>query len=125
MVLIPLAQPVDTALVIAGFALPSASPLFLGTLALHVLAGLIAVLAGLVAILARKGPGRHPASGTIFYRALLVVFGTNLLLAGIRLPHNNIHLIILGALALAAAHVCRRARQRALPGWRRTHIPCM
>lgn len=123
-ILPPLPQPADTALVIAGLALPSESPLFLGTLAIHVLAGLTAVLAGLLAMLSPKRAGRHPFCGHIPYRALAVVFVSNLLLAAIRWPHDT-HLVVLGALAMAAAYLGRRARRRGRPGWRLIHIPWM
>jgi hypothetical protein len=52
---------------VAGIPIPSDSPVFLGVLAVHVLAGLAAVTTGLVAMLSPKGWGRHSRAGTRYY----------------------------------------------------------
>ena len=51
------------AAVLAGVEIPSASPVFLTIVGLHVLVGLVCVVTGVVAMLSSKRPGRHPAFG--------------------------------------------------------------
>jgi len=67
---------VGNPVVIGGIPLPSDAPLFLAFVGLHVAAGLVCVIAGVIAMLSRKQHGRHPQAGTIYYRALAVVFIT-------------------------------------------------
>ena len=106
---------------IAGIPLPSDSPIFLTTLAVHVLAGLSSVVVGAAAILSVKGPGRHPRMGTLYYRSLIVVFVSMSVLAAMRWAEDY-HLFILGALSLATAFVARRAVRRRRRWWVRVHV---
>jgi ABC-type nitrate/sulfonate/bicarbonate transport system permease component len=62
--------------VVAGVPIPSASPWFLGGVAVHVAMGLVCVVAGIGAMLARKGRGRHSRCGTVYFWFLLGVFVT-------------------------------------------------
>jgi hypothetical protein len=96
---------------VAGIPIPSDSPAFLAVLGVHVLAGLACVLAGLGAMVARKGPGRHPQFGTVYYRGLVIVWATMAGLAAVRWAEDY-HLFVLGTLALAAAVAARRAVRR-------------
>lgn len=96
---------------VGGIPIPFDSPTLLAVLAVHVLAGLGCVLTGLAAMLARKGPGRHPYIGTLYYRSLTVVFGSMATLAAFRWAEDY-HLFILGSLALIAAVLARRAIRR-------------
>ena len=112
---------VGTPIVIGGIPLPSDAPLFLAIIALHVVAGLIAVIAGVVTMLSRKQAGRHPLAGTIYYWALALVFATMTALAFARWPEDY-HLFTLGLFAFIAATIGRRARRRLWRGWPRVHI---
>ncbi len=66
----------DQGVVVLGILIPSSSPLFLGLVAVHVVAGLICTFAGIVAMWAPKRAGRHPSAGTMYYWSLVVVFVT-------------------------------------------------
>jgi hypothetical protein len=109
---------------IAGFPLPSDTPLFLAFVAVHVAAGLIAVIAGAIAMLSRKRPGRHPRAGTVYYWALAVVFVTMCALAFSRWSEDY-HLFILGLLSFVAATIGRTARRKLWPSWPRIHMTGM
>ena len=107
-------------LTILGIPIPSDSPVFLGALAVHVVAGLGAVLAGAVAMLSPKRPGRHSRLGRVYFRCLAVVTVTMALLSAMRW-REDYHLFALGVLAAAAALAGLsgvRRRPRAL----RTHV---
>ena len=114
----------DQGVVILGIPIPSSDPLFLTLVAIHVLAGLICVLAGLAAMFARKGPGTHPRAGSVYFWALLVVFLSMTALSILRWP-NDIHLLLLGSLSLAAGLLGRRAQRRRPPNYLRTHVSAM
>jgi hypothetical protein len=109
---------------VAGIPLPSDAPLFLALIAVHVAAGLTAVMAGAIAMLSRKRPGRHPQSGTVYYRALAVVFVTMSALAISRWDEDY-HLFVLGLLSFVAATIGRAARRRLWPSWARVHMTGM
>ena len=114
----------DSGVVILGIPIPSSSPGFLGIVAVHVFAGLVCAVAGVVAMLAAKGPGRHPAAGSIYYWSLMVVFLTMTILSIIRWPADN-HLLLLGIGSFAAGWVGRRARRRQQSGWVTVHVTGM
>src|SRR5215207_5174791 len=84
-------QPLTT----LGLPIPSDSPVFLAVLAVH-------VVAGAVAMLSPKRPGRHPRLGRVYYRCLAVVTVTMALLSAMRW-REDYHLFALGVLAAAAA----------------------
>jgi hypothetical protein len=100
--------------------LPSTAPVFLAFLAVHVLAGLTCAVTGAAAALTRKGSGHHRRLGSLYFRALCVVFATALVLAGLRWPHDN-HLAALGTVSFAGGLVGYLARRRHWPG-DRAHI---
>ena len=107
---------------ILGIGVPSADPLFLSVVALHVLAGLACVVFGLAAILITKGRGRHSAMGTIYFWCMGVVFLTMTFLAFVRWAQDYL-LFLLGALAFALAISGRHAARH---GHRlRIHAACM
>jgi hypothetical protein len=114
----------DSSVVILGIPLPSSAPVFLGTIAVHVLAGLVCVIAGAVAMLAPKVAGRHPRAGSVYYWGLVVVFVTMTALSIMRWPLNN-HLLALGIASFICGWVGRRARRRSRPGWLPVHITGM
>ncbi len=91
---------------------PVRLPVFLGVLAVHVLAGLAAVSTGLVAMLSPKGRGRHSRVGTRYYWCLAVVFVSMALLSGMRWAEDY-HLFVLGALSFTAATIGRAGRRAA------------
>jgi len=109
---------------ILGIPLPSDAPLFLAVIALHVAAGLTAVVAGATAMLSRKRPGRHPLAGTLYFKALAVVFVTMAVISTVRWAEDY-HLFVLGSLSFAAAIFGREARRRLRPGWARLHMTGM
>jgi hypothetical protein len=104
-----------TASRILGTDVGSTAPVFLAFLAVHVIAGLIAVLTGAVAALARKGSPRHIQAGRWFYRAITVVFATATILAAMRW-RQDYHLFIIGAVAFTAATLGYQHRRRHRPG---------
>jgi len=109
---------------LGGIPIPSREPLFLVTVAIHVVAGVVATVAGAVAMLAHKAPGLHPRNGTLYFRALAVVCLTMAAIAIARWPVDN-ELAVLGILAYASAFIGRRARRRGWSRWPMVHIPGM
>lgn len=108
----------DGTIVILGIEVPAISPAFVAMIAVHVLVGLGCVVAGIVAMLSRKGKGRHPRFGTIYYWCLAAVAASAASLALVRWAEDY-HLFVLGALAFTAATLGRAAIRR---GRIRAHI---
>jgi hypothetical protein len=108
----------------AGFDLPSDSPLFVGTLSVHVIFGLACVALGIVAMLSAKGRGRHPKAGTLYYWSLAGLLASATVLASMRWAEDY-HLFILGALAFASATVGRTARRHLWRRWVDFHVTGM
>jgi hypothetical protein len=109
---------------VAGIEIPSTDPVFLATVGIHVLLGLICTVTGLVAMLSKKREGRHPRYGTIYFWCLSAVFLTATGLAAVRWAEDY-HLFILGALSFAAAYLGRQARRQRWRNWVRLHITGM
>ncbi|MCL4488613.1 MAG: DUF2306 domain-containing protein [Chloroflexi bacterium] len=107
-----------------GATVPCDSALFLSVLLIHVPLGLTCVVVGLVAMLSRKGSGRHPSAGTIYYWALSAVFVTATALSAMRWAEDW-HLFVLGALSFAAASFGRMAHRQRWHSWVRLHITGM
>jgi hypothetical protein len=114
----------DQGIVVLGIPIPSSTPLFLGILAVHVVAGLICTVAGLVAMVAPKGAGRHPSAGATYYWSLVVVFLSMAALSILRWPYNT-HLFVLGILAFSAGAIGRMARRRLWRSWLPAHVTGM
>ena len=114
----------DQGIVVLGIPVPSSSPVFLTTVAIHVVAGLTCVISGASAMLSAKRSGRHPAAGTVYFWSLVVVFGSMAILSILRWPHDS-HLFILGILSFAAGLIGRAARRRLWVGWPRIHMSGM
>lgn len=108
---------------VLGTDVGSTAPVFLAFLAVHVLAGLTAVVSGAVAALATKGNARHIRSGTLFYRAIAVVFVTAVILAAMRW-REDYRLVIIGTVAFGAATAGYLHRRQNRPG-DTTHIAGM
>jgi hypothetical protein len=104
-----------TASRILGDQVGSTAPVFLAFLAVHVIAGLIAVATGATAALARKGSPRHIRAGRSYYRAITVVFATATALSIMRL-RQDYYLFIIGAVAFTAATIGDQHRRRHRPG---------
>jgi hypothetical protein len=100
---------------ILGTVVGSTAPVFVSVLVVHVAIALIALFSGLTAAVSVKGSPRHVRSGRLFYRALIAVFGTALVLAGLRL-REDWYLAVIGAVALGLAYVGVRHRRRKLSG---------
>jgi hypothetical protein len=60
-------------IIIAGIPIPFRNPVLLAILAVHVAAGLAGTISGILAMVNKKGPGRHPLFGMLYYRCLLVL----------------------------------------------------
>jgi hypothetical protein len=114
----------DQGVVVLGIPIPSTSPVFLGIVVVHVIAGLCCSVAGIVAMLVRKGSARHRSAGTVYFRSLLVVFLTMGALSILHWPHDT-YLLVLGVLSLGAGVLGRMAKRRAGLGWLRTHVTGM
>ena len=114
--------------IVAGIEIPSANPVFLTVVGIHVMLGLACTVTGIIAIiiamLSRKRAGRHPRYGTIYYWCLAGVFLTASSLAAVRWAQDY-HLFILGALSFAAAYLGRQARRHRWRHWVRLHIAGM
>lgn len=96
---------------ILGIVIPSTDRVFLGIVALHVLAGLASVIFGLTAMLAAKGRGRHSATGTVYFWCLGGVFLTATILAFLRWAEDYV-LFLLGVLAFVLVGLGRLAAVR-------------
>lgn len=99
-----------------GIHVPETSPVFLGFLAVHAVAALVAVVAGAAAALVRrKGGGRHSNFGGVYFWAICAVFATATALTAIR-PREDYHLFLIGSVAFAGAGLGRTARRRRWSG---------
>jgi hypothetical protein len=114
----------DDITVVAGIPIPSTSPIFLATVAIHVLFGLVCAATGVAAMVSRKGRSRHSDFGAIYYWSLVGVFVTATALSIARWAEDY-HLFILGTLASAAAYWARRAARHHWHDWVRQHIAGM
>jgi hypothetical protein len=110
--------------VVLGLPIPSADPLFLAIVGLHVVFGLAAVITGASAMLSNKGRGRHSRFGTVYFWCLFAVFATMTALSFMRWSADY-HLFALGALSFACASVGRLAVRRRWPQWPRLHLTGM
>jgi hypothetical protein len=109
---------------VAGIEIPSADPIFLAVVAIHVLLGLASTVTGAIAMLSQKRAGRHPLYGTMYFWCLAGVFVTATSLAATRW-FDDYHLFVLGGLSFAAAYFGRQARRRRLRNWATLHITGM
>ena len=109
---------------VVGIEIPSTDPAFLAVVAVHVLFGLACTIAGIIAMLSPKRSGRHSRFGTNYYWCLVGVFVTAGAMGAVRWAEDY-HLIILGTLAFAAAHLGRMARRRRWRNWVKLHITGM
>ncbi|GDY33996.1 hypothetical protein [Gandjariella thermophila] len=112
------------AIVIGGIPIPDDRPIFLVILAVHVACSAVCVVAGALAAVARKRPGRHPRAGYVYYAALTIAVAALIALAILRWPHD-VHLLAIGAIALASATLGLLARRGRWRGWLRTHATGM
>lgn len=110
--------------VLFGIPVPSANPLFLSVVSVHVLFGLAAVISGAVAMLSIKGRGRHSNLGTIYFWCLFGALATMSALAFARW-HEDYHLFILGALSFGLAWLGRIILRRRRLQWPRLHLTSM
>ncbi|MGH8140413.1 MAG: DUF2306 domain-containing protein [Steroidobacteraceae bacterium] len=109
---------------VAGIQIPSADPVFLSVVAIHIPLGLCCVVSGAVAVLSTKVAGRHTTAGTIYYWATAATFASATLLSAMRWAEDY-HLFLLSALAFATVHLGRMARRGRWRGWTRLHIASM
>src|SRR5215471_2758430 len=110
--------------VLFGIPIPSANPLFLAGVAIHVLFGLAAIVAGACAMLLHKGHGRHSNFGIAYFWCLFGVFVTMSALAFSRWQ-EDFDLFILGALSFGAAWLGRTILQHRWQQWPRWHLTSM
>jgi len=116
-------MPLENA-VLFGIPIPSANPLFLAGVAIHVLFGLAAIVAGACAMLLHKGRGRHSNFGIAYFWCLFGVFVTMSALAFSRWQEDY-DLFILGALSFGAAWLGRTILQHRWQQWPRWHLTSM
>ena len=102
-----------------GIPVPSASPVFLGLVAVHVVFGLLAVVSGAGAMLSRKRRGRHSSFGTLYFWSLFGVFATMSVLSFMGWAEDY-PLFTLGLLAFVAAYMGRYAIRQQSPQWHLT-----
>jgi hypothetical protein len=107
-----------------GIVIPSANPVFLTVVGVHILLGLACTVTGAIAMLSQKRAGRHPRYGKIYYWCQAGIFLTAASLAAVRRAEDY-HLFILGALSFAAAYLGRQARRHRWRNWVRLHITGM
>ena len=111
---------VTDSLTIGGIPIPFRSPTLLAVLAIHVAAGAGAVVSGALAMLSRKGPGRHPWFGRMYFWCLVTVTSSMAFLAIARW-REDYHLFGIGAFAAACA-LLGLTRVRRTPRKLRTHV---
>ncbi len=104
--------------------IPSDNPVFLTIIAIHILAALTCVVSGIVAMFAKKQPGIHPKSGTIYYGALWVVFITVIIIAVGRWKEDY-YLFSFGSISFGSAFIGRMARRNQWAKWSIIHITGM
>ena len=92
----------DQGVVVLGISIPSASPIFLSIVAVHVAAGLVCTVAGIGAMSTPKRAGRHPYAGTVYYWSLR---------GGFPLHGRPLHT------SVASEHTPLRARHPVLRRW--------
>jgi len=109
---------------VAGLHIPDAGPVFLATLAVHVLAGVAAVVSGALAATAAKRPGRHPRAGRAYLYAITAVFATASVLAALRW-RQDWRLFLIAGVACGLAWFGRSARRRRRDGWMTWHGSAM
>src|SRR2546427_2209617 len=105
---------------ILGIDVPDDRPVFLATLAVHVLTALTCVVAGALAATAGKRPGRHPRAGTVYFWNLAVVFSTATVLAGLRW-RQDWHLFLIACVAFGLGATGWMARRRRWRRWMLIH----
>ncbi len=108
----------------AGIVIHSDDPLFLTIVALHFMAGLFAVTAGVVAMLSRKQRGGHSRWGAAYFWSICAVFTSAAALTFLRGP-EDLHLLLLGASALATAWIGSSARRGRWRNSTRVHLAAM
>ena len=99
----------------------SAAPLFLAFLAVHVVAGTIAVISGTAAAIAQKPGLRHQQAGRRYYLAAVVMAGSGAVLAIMRW-REDAYLLVFAAVTFTAATAGIRAQRRRSRAGRTVHI---
>jgi len=110
--------------VLFGIPIPSASPLFLTIVGIHVLFGLAAIVTGATAMLLHKARGSHSNFGIAYFWCLCGVFVSMTALALSRWQEDY-DLFILGALSFGAAWLGRTALLQRWRQWPRWHLASM
>jgi hypothetical protein len=111
----------ENPVIIDGIVIPSDNPLFLGIIAVHVLAALICVIAGAFAMLSKKQPGTHPKAGSVYYYGLWIVFITVIIISILRW-NEDYPLFILGSLSFGLAFTGRKAEKQKWKRWPVIHV---
>jgi len=110
--------------VLFGIPIPSANPLFLTIVGIHVLFGLAAIVTGATAMLLHKARGSHSNFGIAYFWCLCGVFVSMTALALSRWQEDY-DLFILGALSFGAAWLGRTALVQRWRQWPRWHLASM
>ena len=107
-----------------GIPVPSADPLFITFVLVHVAISLVAVISGLLAMLAEKTSVRHKNSGSVYFWSISFSFLTVIILSMMRWPHN-IHLLTIGVVTFCLTYSGRTLAKNRPKGWTRIHTVCM
>lgn len=107
-----------------GIPIPSANPLFLAVVGIHIVFAIAAIITGASAMLLQKGRGPHSNFGIAYFWCLFGVFVTMSALAFSRW-HEDYHLFFLGLLSFCAAWLGRMIVHRHWNQWPRWHLTCM
>lgn len=110
--------------ILFGIPVPSTDKTFLVVVVIHILIALVCVISGLVAMLSDKNSKRHPTYGKIYFWAMLAALITITILSVMSWPHN-IHLMLIGILAMIFSYTGRRMAKKKRSNWTRLHTICM
>jgi hypothetical protein len=111
----------DSVTNVAGIPIPSASPVFLAIVGIHVVLGLVCTATGLFAMLSNKGRGRHSRFGSSYFWSLFGVFATASALGVVRW-REDYPLFLLGAASFAAAYFARKVLRQRWRNWQSWHL---
>lgn len=107
-----------------GIPIPSADPVFLTFIVIHIGISILAVVTGFMAMLADKASIRHKRNGSIYFWSISFSFLTVVILSLMRWPHN-VHLLTIGVLTSCLTFAGRKLAKGKSKGWTRLHTICM
>ena len=109
---------------LVGIPIPSADPVFLIFVIIHIGISLVAVITGLMAMFAEKTSRRHKKIGNIYFWSISFSFLTVVILSLMRWP-NNLHLLTIGVLTFCLTFMGRKLARAKYKRLTRLHTICM